>query len=101
MSLTLTRDGLLERFPHFENAPVELVTSALTSAAARTNDALFPEVETAETAAYLRAAITLYRSPFAIKMRLNSPESIMLAVEDLRQIQRTATMGLRVFGNPT
>jgi len=66
--------------------------------ARRTNAEVFQSPELAEDAACLRATLWLIKSPFARKMRNDiGSDQIQIWRDELRDLQRSATMGLRVF----
>jgi hypothetical protein len=85
------------QFPEFTTAPASLLTAHLTAAARRTNAEVFSSPELAEQAVLLRAVINLVKSPFARQMKLVSDDQVFLWHQELRELQRSATMGLRVF----
>jgi hypothetical protein len=84
-------------YPEFSKAPESLVTSKLAQAGRRTNAEVFADAETANDALCLRAAILLYKSPYSRKAKLVSDEQGFVWAQELYELQRSATMGLRVF----
>ncbi len=87
----------VENYPEFEGATEALVTAKLTDAAARTNAAVFQSDALATQAVMLRAAILLLRSPYGMQMRQSNPDQVFVWEYELRNLQRSATCGLRVF----
>jgi hypothetical protein len=92
-----TNESFLLEYPEFEAAPEDLVTKKLEAAARRTNADVYQTAELANDAVMMRAAILLMRSSHARKMRLASPDQIFVWEGELFAMQRSATMGLRVF----
>jgi hypothetical protein len=74
-----------------------LVTTKLTEAAARTNSTIYQSAALTAQAVMLRAAILLLRSPFGLKMRSTNPEQQLTWEYELRSLQRSGTIGIRVF----
>jgi hypothetical protein len=87
----------LEAHPEFSGATEALVTNAIARAARRTNATVYQSAELAADAVILRAAVILVLSPYGRKMRSESPEQVLAWEYQLRQLQRQATTGLRVF----
>lgn len=75
--------------------PPTVIDAALTSAALRTSSTIFSSNSVTEEAVFLRAAIMLLRHPKGFPMRQANPDQIYVWQEDLRDIQRTAAIGLR------
>lgn len=84
-------------YPEFLKAPDALVTSKLAQACRRTNEEVYADSETAQDALLLRAAILMYKSPYSRKAKLVSDEQAYVWASELYELQRGATMGLRVF----
>lgn len=84
----------------FGSAPAASITAALAEAAARTNSNVFPNGELEASAIYCRAAILLLRSPHATNMRDENPYRLSEWEADLSRMQRTATLGKRLFFVP-
>lgn len=84
-------------YPEFDKAPAALITTKLAQAGRRTNEEVFADSATAQDALMLRAAILLYKSPYARKAKLVSDEQAFVWAQELYELQRGATMGLRVF----
>jgi hypothetical protein len=95
----VTRTEFLERYPEFNTATASaaLIDAKLAEADRRTNDAVFPTAELAKDATMLRAATLLLRSPLGKQMRQTNPDQVFTWEYELRMLQRSATMGLRVF----
>jgi hypothetical protein len=81
----------LEAHPEFSGATEALVTNAIARAARRTNATVYQSAELAAD------AVILVLSPYGRKMRSESPEQVLAWEYQLRQLQRQATTGLRVF----
>ena len=94
---SVSRATFLERYPEFNGTSTTLIDAKLAEADRRTNDALFQTTETAEDATMLRAATLLLRSPAGKLMRQANPDQVFTWEYELRMLQRSATMGLRVF----
>lgn len=88
----------LADYPEFSKAPADLLTSKLAQAGRRTNEEVFADSATAQDALMLRAAILMYKSPYSRKAKLVSDEQAYVWASELYDLQRSATMGLRVFG---
>ena len=85
------------RYPEFAGAPEALLTARLAEAARRTNADVFQSEDLATDAVMLAGAILLLRSPAGRKMRTESPEQFLTWEYELRKLQRSATIGLRVW----
>lgn len=92
-----TTNSFLVSFPEFKDASGTLVAAKLKDAAARTNATVFQSADLAEQAVMLRAAILLLRSPYGLKMRLATPDQMFVWEHELRALQRSGTVGMRVF----
>ncbi len=84
--------------PQFMGVASALITQMLTRAAKRTNADVFSSTELAEQHVLLLAAELLLCSPAGQAMRSSSPDQAFAWGYERRQLQRSATMGLRVFG---
>lgn len=87
----------LENYPEFAGATTTLTTAKLTEAAARTNSKIYQTAQLTEYAVMLRAAILMLRSPYGLKMRLNNPDQSLTWEYELRNLQRSGAIGIRVF----
>lgn len=83
--------------PQFMGVAAGLVTEMLTRAARRTNPKIFASLELAEQHVMLLAAELLLCSPAGQAMRAASPDQAFAWAYERRQLQRSATMGVRVF----
>jgi hypothetical protein len=92
-----TNAAFLERYPEYNGAPAALVTARLAEAARRTNEEVFQTDELVTDAVMLRAAVLLLASPHGFKIRAAAPDQAFAWEYTLRQLQRSATQGLRVF----
>lgn len=97
MATSPTSAQFVEAYPEFAGAPDALVVIKLAQAARRTNADVYQTADLAADAVMLRAAILLMKTPDARKMRLASPDQIYVWESELRQLQGSATMGLRIF----
>lgn len=87
---------LLSRYPEFSKASLSLVNAKLGEAARRTSAFIYtPEQQT--DAVCLKAAVLLTKSPEARAMRLVDDAQAFVWSEELYQLQRSASMGNRVF----
>lgn len=91
------RSTFLAAYPEFEGAATSLIDLKLAEAARRTNADIFQTAELAQDAVMLRAAVLLLTSPFGFKLRSANPDQAFAWEWQLRQLQRSATMGLRVW----
>ena len=89
--------SFLAGYPEFAGATAGLVTAKLTDAAARTNSAFYQTPALTEQAVMLRAAILLLRSPKSLQMRLANPDQTLVWEYELRSLQRSGAVGIRVF----
>jgi hypothetical protein len=87
----------LESYPEFSKAPADLVTRKLAEASRRTSANVFAPGSEQDDAVCLRAAVLLTLSPYSRKMKLVSDEQAFLWANQLFELQRAATMGIRVF----
>jgi hypothetical protein len=87
----------IDNYPEFAGADDDLVSVKLAQAARRTNADVYSSLELAADAVMLRAAVLLLKSPGGRKMRLANPDQLFTWQTELRQLQGSATMGLRVF----
>ena len=87
----------LVMYPEFAGAPTALLTGKIAQAARRTNADVYQSTDLATDAVMLRAAILLLRSPQGRKMRADTPEQFVVWEYELREAQRSATLGIRVF----
>lgn len=97
MTSVPTNADFIAQFPEFTSAPAALVTSALAKAARRTNADVYQTAELAADACMLKAATLLLRSPFGLKLRQANPNQKFTWEFELRDMQRSATIGLRCF----
>lgn len=81
----------------FMGATANQVTTALTEAAGQTNDRIYTAGQ-AEFAVFLKAAILLFDEPEAFSMRDSDPKAASRWEKRLRNLQRSAGMGIRVVG---
>jgi hypothetical protein len=89
--------SFLVNFPEFSKAPLALVNAKLAEAARRTHPLIYVDDTTAQDAVFLRAAVLLSLSPYARQMKLVDDTAAMVWSAQLYEMQRSATMGLRVF----
>jgi hypothetical protein len=89
--------AFLESYPEFAGASAALVTAKLREAAERTNSTIYQTAPLTAQAVMLRAAILLLRSPYGLKMRANNPDQSLTWEYELRNLQRSGTIGIRVF----
>ena len=94
---SVTRAAFLERYPEFNGTAAALIDAKLAEADRRTNDSMFQTTELAEDATMLRAATLILRSPAGKLMRQANPDQVFTWEYELRLLQRSATMGVRVF----
>lgn len=87
----------LASYPEYNGAPAALVTAKLTEAARRTNADVYQTGDLAADAVMLRAAVLLTRTSFGYKLRQANPDQVIVWEYELSKLQRSATMGLRVF----
>lgn len=93
-----SRATFLASFPEFNGVqPATLIDTKLALAAARTNADVFESEDLAAEACMLRAAVLLLSSPAGAKMRSENGDQAFAWEFSLRQMQRSATMGKRVF----
>lgn len=86
------------RFPEFDNAPDAFVQTALDDAELVTNRDIFGSTGLADQHQMLKTAIHLMESPRARELRINIPgEMLYTYMRRLQSLQRSGTMGLRVF----
>jgi hypothetical protein len=97
MASVPTRASFLESYPEYNGAPGTLIDAKLAAAARRTNADLFQSTDLAADAVMLRAAVLLLSSPHGHKLRSEKPDQVYAWEFSLRQLQRSATMGIRVF----
>ncbi len=97
MAVAPSNSDFLVRYPEFAGAPSALVTARLAEAARSTNSTVFQSAELCTDAVMLLGAILLLRSPAGRKMRTESPEQYLTWEYELRKLQRSATIGLRVW----
>lgn len=95
-SIPSTSD-FLASYPEFAAAPPAQLAAKLADAAARTNADVYQTGALATQAVMLRAAILLVKSPDGRAMRLENPEIVTAWDRELKQMQRAACIGLRVF----
>jgi hypothetical protein len=88
-------NDFLASYPEFAGAST--IAIKLSEAAARTNARVYQSAALAAQAVMLRAAILLIKSPDGRAMRLENPDLVSVWDRELKQLQRSATMGLRVF----
>ncbi len=88
----------LESYPEFNKAPSALLTRKLLEASRRTNDSVYADDATAVDACCLKAAVLMTLSPQARAMKLVDDTQAMIWAQQLYELQRSATMGTRVFG---
>jgi hypothetical protein len=86
----------LESYPEFSKATMALLQRKLAEAARRTNAAVFTSDEAVD-AVCLKAAVLLTLSPEARKLKLVSDDQAFIWGNQLYELQRSATMGMRVF----
>jgi hypothetical protein len=99
MATTPTRAAFLASVPGsmFNAAPVEVIDQALADAAAMTNASLFQSTALADRHIFLQAAIALLMHPGSLKMRQANPDQVYVWERQLRDAQRSATLGVRTF----
>lgn len=85
----------MQSFPEFSAA--SNIAVKLEEAAQRTNATVYQSAALATQAVMLRAAILLIKSPDGRAMRLENPDIVSVWDSELKQLQRAATIGLRVF----
>jgi hypothetical protein len=88
-------NDFLSSYPEFSGAST--IAVKLSEAAARTNASVYQSAALATQAVMLRAAILLIKSPDGRAMRLENPTLVSVWDQELKQLQRAATIGLRVF----
>lgn len=87
----------LAEYPEFNGIASATITAKLAAAARRTNADVFQSTDLTTDAVMLRAAVLLLKSPAGRKMRLNNPEQLIVWEVELRDLQKSAVLGLRVF----
>lgn len=87
----------LASYPEFNGTPVALINVKLAEAARRTNADIFQTTDLANDAVMLRAAVLLLASPHGHKLRSEKPDQVAAWYWQLKELQGSATMGLRVF----
>jgi len=87
----------LASYPEFTGAPAGVLTLKIAEAARRTNESVYQSAALAQDAVMLQAAILLLRSPSGRKMRTENADQFLTWEYELRKLQRTATIGLRVW----
>lgn len=97
MAVAPSRATFLANFPEYNGAPGELIDLKLAAAARRTNADIFQSDDLVADAVMLRAAVMLIASPYGHALRSAKPDQVFAWEFELRQLQRSATMGLRVF----
>ncbi len=91
------RSQFLARYPEFSKAePASLVDAKLAEAARRTNGNIYTP-DQATDAVCLKAAVLLTKSPQARALKLVSDEQAFVWSQELYELQRAATMGMRIF----
>jgi hypothetical protein len=98
MAAIPTRAEFLASTPgsSFVATPVALIDSALREAAQRTSN-LYQSTDLAQQAVILRAAILLLRHPKSLPMRQANPDQIFVWEDELKGLQTSGMLGLRVF----
>jgi hypothetical protein len=86
----------LDRFPEFAKAPAALVTTWVAAAARRTSSNIYTADQEVD-AVCLKAAVLLTKSPQARALKLVGDEQGFVWAQELYELQRSATMGIRVF----
>lgn len=81
----------------FNGAPAALIDASLASAARRTSSSVLQTDALVEDAVFLRAALLLLKHPQGQAMRTANPDQCLIWEKELRQIQRSGTLGIRVF----
>lgn len=80
----------------FVSAPAALIDSSLAAAARRTSTYL-QSADLIVDHVFLKAAIILLRHPKSHPMRLANPDQLLTWERELKQLQRSGTIGLRTF----
>lgn len=75
--------------------PPEVIDAALASAARRTSSTVYSDDDVLKEAIFLKAGILLLRHPKGFPMRQAAPDQVFVWAEELRDIQRANTIGLR------
>jgi hypothetical protein len=99
MAVAPSRAEFLGSYPEFNGVePATMIDVKLAEAARRTNARLFQTDQLAADAVMLRAAVLLLSSPHGFKLRSANPDQAFAWEWQLRALQRSATLGLRVPG---
>jgi hypothetical protein len=89
-----TSSEFLESYPEFSKAPAALLTRKLAEAARRTSSTIYTPEQQMD-AVCLKAAVLMTKSPEARKMKLVTDDQAFVWGQELYELQRGATMGLR------
>lgn len=97
MASAPTNASFVARYPEFNGAGSSLLTEVLAEAARQTNGDVYQTDALATDAVMVKAAQILLLHPYGRKLRVEAPDQVFALEYRLKKLQRSATMGLRVF----